>query len=365
MADVSDELEEVAKKTTELARLIQRAKHVVVFTGAGVSTSAKIPDFRGPNGVWTLQAEGKLPESITMEQAMPTATHMALVGLMRSNLIRCVVSQNVDGLHRRSGLLKDQLAELHGNCFVEVCTVCQQEHLRSFDVCEHHGNAAPTVNFHDTGRRCNREGCEGSLRNTIVNFGEQLPEQHLSLAMCHASKADLAIVLGSSMTVRPACDMPAIVAQRGGKLAIINLQSTPLDHLADLRISADSDTVMDKVMNELELPVPVFDESAFKACIAEDRHGKEVTVGHSSTASSHGQSRIFVTSPGMNGEDVVYHVEFTTVDGQSTDVRRAPFEVFAVDGPVHIRVHFLDQALAPVEVTLELSCKESSQRFSR
>jgi len=85
--------------------MIREAKHIVVHTGAGISTSAGIPDFRGPNGVWTLEKQGKKRETnVTFESAQPTVTHMALVAMVKAKLVQLVVSQNVDGLHLKSGL---------------------------------------------------------------------------------------------------------------------------------------------------------------------------------------------------------------------------------------------------------------------
>jgi len=99
--------EDLEQKARQLADMIRQSKHFIVFTGAGISTSAGIPDFRGPEGAWTLQAQGRqcaAPTTSTL-QAIPTATHMALVELQNRNILKYVVSQNCDGLHRRSGIL--------------------------------------------------------------------------------------------------------------------------------------------------------------------------------------------------------------------------------------------------------------------
>jgi mono-ADP-ribosyltransferase sirtuin 6 len=94
-------------KATQLAGLIRQSKHFIVFTGAGISTSAGIPDFRGPEGAWTLQAQGRQRTAAVTStlQAIPTATHMALVELQNRGLLKYLISQNCDGLHRRSGIL--------------------------------------------------------------------------------------------------------------------------------------------------------------------------------------------------------------------------------------------------------------------
>jgi hypothetical protein len=128
----------------EIVDLIKKSKHLVIYTGAGISTSANIPgknhlltlDYRGPNGVWTLKDKGMTPDGIEIDQAFPTYSHYAMVELMNKGILKHVVSTNVDGLHRRSGIPKDKLSELHGNAYKEYCSKCSKEHLRSFDTCK-------------------------------------------------------------------------------------------------------------------------------------------------------------------------------------------------------------------------------------
>ena len=178
-------------KAIMLAKLLKTCKYTVIYTGAGVSTSAKLPDYRGPNGVWTLRAKGYEPQfSISCEQAIPTYTHMALVELLKHKMIKHVVSTNVDGLHRRSGLNGLELSELHGNIYREYCEICKSEYLRSFDVTKKRYKRY-------TGRLCQKNDCNGKLRDSIINFGENLPENELNKAIKHSENADLVIVLGS------------------------------------------------------------------------------------------------------------------------------------------------------------------------
>ena len=102
---IFDSPEQLKGKMKEFIRLVSEAKHVVVHTGAGVSTAAGIPDFRGPKGVWTLQEKGISPQmDTTFDDAEPSLTHMALVKLVEENFVQYIVSQNVDGLHIKSGL---------------------------------------------------------------------------------------------------------------------------------------------------------------------------------------------------------------------------------------------------------------------
>jgi hypothetical protein len=115
LTEYKDDAATLARKLDFAARAISRAKHLVVYTGAGISTAAKIADFRGPNGAWTRRDRGQAPpESISMEAAQPTMAHRALVKLLDSGVLKYVTSQNVDGLHRRSGIKAEQISELHG-----------------------------------------------------------------------------------------------------------------------------------------------------------------------------------------------------------------------------------------------------------
>ena len=140
---------------------------VVVFTGAGISVSCGIPDFRGPNGVWTRQKKNlgppPLARGVSFATARPSLTHLALAHLVRAGIVTRVVSQNVDGLHLRSGIAPDRLFELHGNCFVEACRGCGARHERDFET--------GTVGFKATGRRCERCVLGGSSNGVGVGGG--------------------------------------------------------------------------------------------------------------------------------------------------------------------------------------------------
>ncbi|KAK3688813.1 NAD-dependent deacetylase sirtuin-7 [Podospora appendiculata] len=280
-----DAPEEVDRKAQILADRIRTSNHFIVFTGAGVSTSAGIPDFRGPDGVWTRRAQGRDGPSkgTSTLQAVPTPTHMALVELQNRGLLKHLVSQNCDGLHRRSGMLPSMLSELHGNSNLEYCKDCKTEYLRgtfapSSSISPSPGQlldgnhctpnnfraVAPytkTVHDHRTRRKCAL--CSGPLLDSIINFHEPLPPLTLARAFAEAERADLCLVLGSSLTVTPANEIPETTGRRrckNGGLAICNLQSTPLDSLVgrDLRVYATADDLMTRVMAKLGMAVPDF-----------------------------------------------------------------------------------------------------------
>jgi len=258
-----DSEEVLDQKITMLAEWIKASKHFIAFTGAGISTSAGIPDYRsgvntvlptGP-GAWEKAAKGVKGKSTVkkpMSSAIPTPCHMSLVKLHEVGYLKYLISQNVDGLHRKSGIPAKKIAEVHGNTNLEVCrnSKCKKKYLRDFRV-----RTAKTVHDHKTGRMC--ENCGKELHDSIINFGENLPEEELNNGFNESAKSDLCLVLGSSLRVTPAANMPEETSDKGGRLVIVNLQATPLDSKA-FRINGLIDDVMSKLMKKLGLDIPPF-----------------------------------------------------------------------------------------------------------
>ncbi|KAM9461038.1 NAD-dependent protein deacetylase sirtuin-7 [Clarias gariepinus] len=260
--ELYDGEEDLKTKVKQLAEAMRQARHIVVYTGAGISTAASIPDYRGPNGVWTQLQKGRAIRHSDLSEADPTLTHMCIQMLHKVKMVQHVVSQNCDGLHLRSGLPRHALSELHGNMFIEVCVSCSpvREMIRLFDVTER-----TALHRHATGRRCPQ--CKGELRDTIVHFGERgTLEQPLNWkgAAEAAEQADLILCLGSSLKVlkKYAClwCMKKTAAKRP-KLYIVNLQWTPKDDLATLKIHGKCDDVMRLLMEELGVEIPSYNRS--------------------------------------------------------------------------------------------------------
>jgi len=207
---------DLSQKIDTLVRWMFDSKHLVVFTGAGISTESGLPDFRGPDGIWTRQAKGLPPETRDFSSAEPNAGHMAIVALQGLGKLDFLISQNVDNLHLKSGIHPDLLAELHGNVTKLRCSHCEflMDNIGDQTVC-------PL--------------CGGRLVSSVVNFGQPLPQKDLANSHLHSQDCDLFLVVGSSLVVYPAADMPKVALESGARLVIINQGETPFDRLAHLR----------------------------------------------------------------------------------------------------------------------------------
>ncbi|EPQ51432.1 DHS-like NAD/FAD-binding domain-containing protein [Gloeophyllum trabeum ATCC 11539] len=276
----------IQSKIQALALLIRGAQRVVVYTGAGISTSAGIPDFCGPQGVWTRQEEGIDARVAIPDTTSPTPAHMALVRLVELGKVSLVVSQNMDGLHLRSGIPPARLAELHGNRNVEVCTLCGMGYFRRF-------SCRSEAKDHQTGRRC--DVCAGPLRDSIVQFGESLPHDAWARSVEESKRADLGIVLGSSLLVSPASDVPLALVRAGTPLAIVNLQRTPLDASAALRLGAPTDAVMAGVLRALGEDVPAPRDVSAEL---EERTRRAVGLAAARADAPHDPAKCASTRPG-------------------------------------------------------------------
>ena len=215
---------------------------VAVLTGAGISTDSGIPDFRGPQGVWTknpaaekqstYQAYMADPEvrhrswqarlAHPAWSAEPNSAHRALAGLARSAINTQVITQNIDELHQRAGTPPERVIELHGTMFGVVCTGCGARTAMA--------EALERVRAGEADPSC--ESCGGILKSATVMFGQPLQPGVYERAAEAAVFCDLFLAIGSTLIVEPAASLCGIAAQAGGSLVIINRDPTPYDHAA-------------------------------------------------------------------------------------------------------------------------------------
>jgi NAD-dependent deacetylase len=239
-------IEAVEEAHDALAGMIGEAAHIVAFTGAGVSTECGVPDFRSPGSAWrrhppidfsafmasaATRAEAwrrKFAMDDLYAGARPGRTHHALARLAEAGSLGTVITQNIDGLHQAAGLEPSKLVELHGNGSFARCLACGERH------------ELPPIRarFEATGEApvC---ACGGAVKSATIAFGQPVPAEELRLSRDAALAADLFLVLGSSLVVRPAATLPLVAKQSGAALVIVNRDPTPLDAEADLVIRAD------------------------------------------------------------------------------------------------------------------------------
>jgi NAD-dependent deacetylase len=228
--------EELNRRIDVLAEWMFESNRLVVFTGAGISTDSGIPDFRGPDGLWTRRAKGLPVEWKDIPVAEPNEGHLAIAELQRLNKLSFLISQNVDNLHLKSGISPELLAELHGNITKVRCSRCE----------------FVMDNFNDS---MNCPICSGKMVSSVVNFGQSLPPKVLAEAIRYSRDCDLFLVAGSSLVVYPAADMPRLAFESGAKLVIINDGETPLDNLDQLRFHEKIYQVLSPAVQRLKIRI--------------------------------------------------------------------------------------------------------------
>ncbi len=253
MPEVFDGEEMIEEKSVLLAGMIRKSSWTVFHTGAGISTSSGIPDFRGPTGVWTLEKKGEKPSiNLSFDDAKPTLTHSTLKNLYDSGFLKYIVNQNIDGLHLKAGIPAEVVGDMHGNVFVEQCSKCRRKSVRN--------SCVTTVGLKFTGNNCpyssgssEKLSCRGKMKDTILDWEDDLPDKEFNTAEYHSKHAQLSVCLGTSLQIYPCRDFPRKTKKNGGQLVIVNLQKTPLDKFCDVRIFGKVDDVMRIVKRELQL----------------------------------------------------------------------------------------------------------------
>lgn len=225
-----------------MAHRTEGVRRVAVLTGAGISTDSGIPDFRGPNGLWTLDpaAEKMATYQVYVSDpavrqrswqarlahpawsAEPNRAHLALARLAASGINTQVITQNIDGLHQRAGLPDDRVLELHGTMYAVVCVGCGARTSMA--------DTLTRVRAGEADPACAE--CGGILKSATVMFGQALDSDVLSRAATAAQAADLFLAIGSTLTVEPAASLCGVAVRAGAPLVIVNRDPTPYDGLA-------------------------------------------------------------------------------------------------------------------------------------
>jgi NAD-dependent deacetylase len=229
-----------------LKRMLDRSRRAVVFTGAGISTESGIPDYRSAGGFWTknqpidfrdftafeeMRAESwrrKIASDEAFSRAEPNRGHRAVAHLVGQGKVASVITQNIDGLHQRSGVPEEKVIELHGNGTYAACLSCNKR----YELAEMFASFRAT----EKPPECD---CGGFIKTATISFGQAMPVEAMRRAKKESLAGDLFLAIGSSLVVYPAASLPAVAKQNGARLVIINRDPTELDYLADLVLNLE------------------------------------------------------------------------------------------------------------------------------
>ncbi|MEJ2432548.1 MAG: Sir2 family NAD-dependent protein deacetylase [Pseudolabrys sp.] len=240
----------------ELCDLIEEARAVVPFTGAGISTECGIPDFRSPGGFWTKNKPIQFDEFMASREARdlswrrrfamqdqfgdvkPGRGHRALASLYRAGKVPGIITQNIDNLHQASGIAGDDVVELHGNTTYALCLACGKRYDLAWvrEKFEAGGGHAPDC------------ACGGYIKTGTISFGQAMPVEAIARAEEMARASDLLLSIGSSLVVWPAAGFPMMAKRSGARLVIINREPTEFDDLADLVVNYDIGEVLARLI---------------------------------------------------------------------------------------------------------------------
>ncbi len=251
---------DTAQLARQLARRLDAAQRICVFTGAGISTESGIPDFRSPGGVWSKMAPIYFDDFVRDPQARreawtrvfnrtagwtgatPNDGHRAVARLVGEGRASVVITQNVDNLHQDAGTPHDRVIEVHGNASYAKCLDCASRY--AFD------ELRP---IWEAGGELTCEVCGGLIKSATISFGQAMPEAEMARATEEAEACDLMLVMGSSLVVYPAAALPLMARRAGAGLVIVNREPTEHDAVADLVLKTEIGPLMRATLAEMGL----------------------------------------------------------------------------------------------------------------
>ena len=243
----------------EIIKLVKASYRTVILTGAGISTESGLPDFRSNNGFWTKNKPIQFNEFLLSEEKQrlswernielhsllknikPNIGHAfvkKITGLQKNNFL---ITQNIDGLHQKSGIPKNKIIEIHGSAIEAACLECQaKQNILDFHDAIKSKAQLPKCNF-----------CGGIVKVATISFGQPMNEKDMMHASKIVEESDLMIVMGSSLKVLPAGKLPNLAMQSGSKLVILNREKTPYDSIADMVINDELQNICSGLIQEL------------------------------------------------------------------------------------------------------------------
>ncbi len=240
------------ERIKEAAELIKHSQYLVIFTGAGVSTESGIPDYRGPDGLWTRRDKGLPPPKMPKWSSVdPNLAHKAIVELQDMGKMKFLISQNVDNLHLKSGIKEELIAEFHGNMELMRCLGCEKR-FKKENIWDEKiwGKGYRTHPIRQGQPVCPE--CGGRIVSSIINFGDSIPEKEIRQSFHHSQLADVFLVVGSSLTVTPAAYCPQYALENRADLIIINNQPTPFDSVTTVRFYEKAGETLTKILEQIQ-----------------------------------------------------------------------------------------------------------------
>jgi NAD-dependent deacetylase len=243
----------------KIIKLIKTSKKTIVLTGAGISTESGLPDFRSKDGFWTKNKPIQFQDYLDDEEKQrlswsrnielhkilreitPNIGHAFVEKVINFNKENLLITQNIDGLHQRSGIQEDKIIEIHGNAIEAKCLNCEKK--------------AKIIDFHAAIKANNPLpkciNCNGIVKVATISFGQPMNESDMLKASKISSECELMIVMGSSLSVMPAGQIPNLAIQSGAKLVILNREETIYDAMADIVINDELKNICGKLLDKI------------------------------------------------------------------------------------------------------------------
>ncbi len=248
------------EKIKLVANKIKKSKHLIIFTGAGISTESGIPDYRSQGGIWDKFKPVYFDEFMSSEKARikywkqrldmekslsvskPNIGHKSIARLYELGYLKTLITQNIDGLHQASGIPESTIIELHGNTRRVKCMSCKK--IISWETAQ---------KMIDSGDKAPECICSGYYKPDTISFGQAMPIEETQRAADLSSQCDVFIVVGSTLLVQPAALMPKYAKNSGAFLAIINLSDTPYDNVCDVLIREKAGDVLNRIVKQISI----------------------------------------------------------------------------------------------------------------
>ena len=244
---------------SKIIDLIKASEQTVILTGAGVRTESGLPDFRSDNGFWTknkpiqfndfvaseeqqmLSWERNIELHALLKNTAPNIGHKFIAKVINKKNRNFLITQNIDGLHQKSGIPDNKIIEIHGSAIEAKCIECEEKQ----NILDFHAAIKKKISL----PKCSK--CDGIVKVATISFGQPMNKSDMASASKISSECDLMIVMGSSLQVMPAGQLPSLAMQSGSKVIIFNREKTSYDSFADIVINDELKNICSKLIKEI------------------------------------------------------------------------------------------------------------------